>query len=221
MKIDAASTVFVFDLDDTLYKEADYHRSGVMAVGKKIDLLYKKDISSRITQWIDGSAKDLWAEICRELNLPETVKQSLLWEYRLHQPEIALEPATKDMLDWLAQRSSGLAILTDGRAITQRLKLSALGLENLPAYISEEHGSEKPSPERFRAIQRSHPAQQHVYIGDNPAKDFLAPNQLGWISIGLLGDERNIHSQDFLELDGRYLPKIWISSLSDLHNLFH
>ncbi len=221
MKIDTASTVFVFDLDDTLYKEADYHRSGVLAVGRKIDLLYKIDISSRISEWIDGTAKDLWGAICKELNLPETVKQSLIWEYRLHQPEITLDPATRRMIDWLARRSSGLAILTDGRAITQRLKLSALGLENLPAYISEEHGSEKPSPERFQAIQRLHPAQQHVYIGDNPAKDFLAPNQLGWISIGLRGDERNIHSQEFLDLDTRYFPKIWINSLAELHNFFH
>lgn len=221
MKIETAGTVFVFDLDDTLYKEADYHRSGVMAVGRKIDLLYKRDISSQITQWIGSTTKDLWGEICKKLNLPETVKQSLIWEYRLHQPVITLDRATRHMLDWLAQRASGLAILTDGRAITQRLKLSALGLENLPAYISEEHGSEKPAPERFQAIQRLHPAQRYVYIGDNPAKDFLAPNQLGWISIGLRGDERNIHSQDFLELDTRYLPKIWINSLADLHNFFY
>ncbi|MBS0512578.1 MAG: HAD-IA family hydrolase [Proteobacteria bacterium] len=220
MKIDVATTVFVFDLDDTLYKEADYHLSGVRAVLRKIERLYKKDISSRVTQWIDDGATDLWGEICEELNLPESVKQSLLWEYRLHQPEITLDPAIKCMLDWLVQRSAGLAILTDGRAITQRLKLAALGLDNLPAYISEEHGSEKPSPNRFRAIQYLHPERQHVYIGDNPAKDFLAANELGWISIGLRGDERNVHSQEVLGLDPRCLPKIWINSLSELHNLF-
>jgi putative hydrolase of the HAD superfamily len=112
-----------------------------------------------------------------------------------------------------------LVILTDGRSVTQRLKIEALGLTRFPVYISEEFSSEKPSSERFLKIVCKFECNKYVYIADNPQKDFLAPNSLGWHTIGLRGDQRNIHSQNIDALPEEYLPNIWIDSLSDLLTL--
>ena len=37
----------VFDLDDTLYKESDYKKSGIEYVCKKIETIYNKNILGR------------------------------------------------------------------------------------------------------------------------------------------------------------------------------
>ena len=111
--------------------------------------------------------------------------------------------------------AQGIVILTDGRSITQRLKIAALGLEKYPVYISEEWNSEKPCEKRFQAIMAEHPAQQYIYIGDNPQKDFLAPN-MGWLTVGLRGDKQNIHSQKIDGLVEDYLPAVWIGGLVEI-----
>jgi putative hydrolase of the HAD superfamily len=65
---------------------------------------------------------------------------------------------------------------------------------------------------------RDMPAERYVYVGDNPAKDFIAPNQLGWITIGLRGNSRNIHTQTSIHFNSTQLPRIWIDQFSQLIN---
>ena len=73
-------------------------------------------------------------------------KESLLWAYRLHDPNIKLSDDIEETLSLLKKKKAKIIILTDGRSITQRLKINALGLNHLPNYISEDFNSEKPSP---------------------------------------------------------------------------
>ncbi len=119
------------------------------------------------------------------------------------------------MLNQLEQACKAIAVLTDGRVLTQRLKLQALGLERLPAYISEAWDGIKPSPERFKAIEARWPNMQYVYVGDNTKKDFITPNRLNWLTIGLVDDGRNIHEQH-MTLPNTHLPKQWIRCISQL-----
>lgn len=209
----------VFDLDDTLYKEDDYHTSGLLAVAGQLQKMYGSEVSNKILDWKRSGVKDIWAELCTYLKLPDNTKDSFIWLYRLHKPNITLSAEVKNTLHFSQEHAAGIAILTDGRAITQRLKLAALGLQDIPCYISEEYQSEKPNPERFQLIQDEWPGLNYIYIGDNPKKDFLAPNTLGWTTIGLKGNEQNIHSQDTSNLDANYLPSLWVSKLEDLLNL--
>ena len=116
--------------------------------------------------------------------LPRDSKQSLLWLYRLHNPNIELFSGIRDTLDSLFHMKSNVSILTDGRSVTQRLKVKSLGLNNLPVYISEEYSSEKPAKKRFLEIQKDFPNKKYVYIADNPVKDFQAPLEMDWICIG-------------------------------------
>lgn len=206
-------TFFVFDLDDTLYPEADYLESGIRAVILEIKKKYNIEIKN-IAQL--SKEKDLWGVVCQKIGLPISAKDSFIWSYRLHTPTISLKKSTQEVIEYLKKESSGIAILTDGRSYSQREKLVALGIADIPAYISEEFQSEKPAALRYEIIEKRHPAQRYVYIGDNPKKDFLAPNQLGWITIGLKGTERNIHSQDISNITGLYLPHIWIDDISEV-----
>ena len=61
---------------------------------------------------------------------------------------------------------------------------------------------------------------RYVYVGDNPRKDFLAPNSLGWFTVGIRSSGRNIHPQ---ELDGApegQMPDLWIDHFNDLLSVF-
>ncbi|GHA27820.1 hypothetical protein GCM10007082_30070 [Oceanisphaera arctica] len=52
MKINLKNTVFVFYLDDTLYKEAEYHASGIRAVLRTIRKIYGFDAQSYLPLYI-------------------------------------------------------------------------------------------------------------------------------------------------------------------------
>lgn len=207
--------VVVLDLDDTLYKEVDYHTSGLAAVGRWIESLYGRSVTAGLRELQESGEPDLLAGLCRIAGLPLSVKESLLWVYRLHQPDINLTAQANNFLKNLVAKYQ-VAILTDGRSISQRLKLKALGLSHLPAYISEEHGADKPSPLGFELIMREMPADRYIYVGDNTEKDFLAPNALGWRTIGLRDDGRNIHRQDLSKLLPNQLPGRWVDSLDEI-----
>ena len=208
--------VVVFDLDDTLYAEYDYQTSGINAVGKAIKDIYGQHIIQQILDWRSEGEKDLWGRACRECHLPLSVKDSLLWIYRLHEPEITLDQATIDAISEVKSMVKEIVILTDGRSVTQRRKLKALGLGDIRAYISEEHQSEKPCPAKFRAIMHDFPVSKYLYVADNPEKDFIAPDALGWQTIGLRGGVRSIHRQNYDGLPLGHVPAKWISSMKEL-----
>lgn len=209
--------VVVFDLDDTLYKEIDYQTSGFNAVCTWINDVYGLSLWADLESLRQDKTQDILGELCRVAGFQPSVKETLLWVYRLHEPAIQLMPGVVDFINVL-NGNWGVAILTDGRSISQRLKLKALGLENLPTYISEEHCSEKPSPARFELIMREFPASRYVYVGDNLRKDFFAPNALGWTTVCLRDDGRNIHPQIKQEKFSDGEPHLWIDDFAQLKN---
>lgn len=214
-----AETTVVFDLDDTLYREVDYVDSGVRYVCAQLKSLCGKDIYPKVHSAILEGAKDWIAVACEFAGLSIASKDSLLWMYRLHMPDIQLDPICEKVLRKIEKRASAVAILTDGRSVTQRKKLMALGLGDWPVFISEDYSSEKPRLERFLIIQDRYPAKRYVYVGDNVKKDFIGCNRLDWFSIGLWGDVQNIHSQNTDGLPVEALPREWISNWEQLLGL--
>lgn len=214
--LDLARATVVLDLDDTLYPEADYVESGMRHVCARLRELSGKDVHARVLDEVRAGRADWLGAACAHAGLPASARESLLWMYRLHVPAIRLEPACARALQRIRARARAVAVLTDGRAVTQRLKLSALGLGDWPAYISEDYGSAKPSPERFRVIEARHPAAHHVYVGDNARKDFLGCNPLGWISIGMRAGARGIHPQAAGDLPAEALPIRWVDGWDEL-----
>lgn len=206
--------LLVFDLDDTLYKEIDFLQSGVQFICHQFQL--DLQISQQMLQgYYEG--KNVFQELIDQYHLPVSLME-LIEMYRLHEPNISLDLSTKSTLDELFQMDHvALALLTDGRSITQRNKIKALGIETYfeEIVISEEFGTEKPNPANYEFFQKKYPNYNCFYIGDNIQKDFISPNQLAWETICLKDNGKNVHPQE-VEVPTSYLPKYTISVLNDL-----
>jgi putative hydrolase of the HAD superfamily len=215
-KIDKDSFV-VFDLDDTLFNEVDFLKSGYKFIANKLAEGAKaKKLASRMFDLFQTNQNPfkylLGAYSSQNLEMPMLIE----W-YRYHKPGIKLKSDAILLLELLKNSNVRMGIITDGRSRTQRNKIGALGLTNYLAdlVISEEFGSEKPSIENYLHFVDNFGRRKYIYIGDNYNKDFISPNQLGWLTIGLRDQGLNIHKQD-VNLPKRYLPKIQINSLKEI-----
>lgn len=207
-----SDTVICFDLDDTLYKEIDYLKSAYIAVAKFVG---HPEAVPLMMDWY-YSGENVFEKMIDSYGLSVSVKDCLQL-YRNHQPNLSLGKGIKDKLLALKEKGAKLGIITDGRSNTQRAKINALELNDVfdVVIISEESGSEKPGMGNFLAVMNHYPTRDSfMYVGDNPAKDFFAPNELGWITYCVKDDGRNIHKQDF-SLPLEYLPKYTIDSIED------
>ena len=211
----------VFDLDDTLYKEQDYLLSAYREIASLAESRHgaPQGVFHRMLCWRQEGA-NVFRQLIDTYGLTLSV-DDLLAVYRSHRPAIRLDEATSSLLGCLRQHSV-LGVITDGRSVTQRHKAEALRLTDYmdarDILISEETGYEKPSEEPFRQFMARYPAGCYYYIGDNPAKDFLAPGRLGWTTVCLLDDGRNIHRQDF-SLPTAMLPQYRVSQLAEIEHI--
>jgi putative hydrolase of the HAD superfamily len=211
-------TCLVLDLDDTLYKEYDYQTSGLKYVEEQVLELYNVDLRGNLLELRDQGVNDIFLELTNILNIPSSIKDSFLMMYRYHKPNIALTLGTKKFIELALHNFGQVVILTDGRSISQRLKLESLNLLEIPVFISEEWNSTKPDKKRFVAIMDRYAAcSEFCYVADNPSKDFIAPNALGWKTIGVRDSGKNIHIQ-MSNLSEKYKPDRWLSNLKEIVN---
>ena len=184
----------IFDLDDTLYSEKEYVRSGYKAVSDYLGGRYEEEL------WNSFEAgKPAIDELLKELRR-ENEKAKVLSVYRSHQPDIHLYPGVTEMIEELKAKSIKVGIITDGRPEGQRNKLEALGLDIDDVIIADELGGiqfRKPCDIAFRILMtrwRLNPADV-IYVGDNPSKDFQAPQQLGMKSV-YFNNAEGLYSHD-------------------------
>ena len=211
MMMQSLSDVIVFDLDDTLYKEVSFVESGFNAVARYLGNLSYAD--EMMSSWRRG--KNAFEQLLSNHSLTSSVEE-LLTIYRTHVPTIELETSVVATLEALVENGEILGIITDGRYITQRNKIKALGLSRWIAddniIISEEFGSAKPDIRNYRFFMSKYPGKTYTCIGDNVAKDFVAPKSLGWQTICLKDNVQNIHVQD-LVIGKEYLPDIIVTNI--------
>ena len=205
-----SSKIFVFDLDDTLYSERDFEKSGIEFVYENLSI---KHISLETIL----NNRNNWIELIINGSNKQITFQTVLDIYRNHFPTIQLYKDAKVFLEKLLSQGIEMSLITDGRSITQRNKLRALGIESFfkNIVISEEVNSEKPSEYNFRMVMYNKIAENYIYIADNPKKDFITPNKLGWTSICLLDRGQNVHKQNF-NIPSECLPLISISSFEEI-----
>lgn len=199
----------VFDLDDTLYSEKEYVRSGYKAVSDYLGGGYEEKLWSYFE-----AGKPAIDELLKEIGRKEE-KDKVLVIYRSHKPDIHLYPGVSEMIDNLKAKGIKVGIITDGRPEGQRNKIEALGLTVDDVIITDELGGpqfRKPCDIAFRilATRWKLPFEEIVYVGDNPEKDFQAPQQLGmkWVY--------------FRNGDGMYssaLMEKQIGNITDVENL--
>jgi len=187
-----APRVVVFDLDDTLFPERDYVRSGLAAAGEWVWRAYgRADFAE--TAWAlfaAGVRGRLFDAALERLGLPAdpAAIAALVDVYRHHRPAITLFADADRALRALAGRAR-LAIVSDGPLASQKRKVKVLGLEDRfdPIVLTDRWGRAfwKPHERAFREVERVTDCDGAAcaYVGDNPRKDFVAPRALGWRTV--------------------------------------
>lgn len=207
--------VVVFDLDDTLYSEKQYVLSGYKYLAKLIEKLYSKNTYQTFLKALELEEDDVFAYVIEQQGLPLFLKEHLILAYRYHVPNLRLHEGALTILQQLKRKGIPMYIITDGRGITQRLKITALEIESFfeSIFISEEVGVGKPALDSFQVIQKAYPNQSIVYVADNPKKDFLAPLQLGWDAIGVLHENSRVHplTNDYIQT-----ANVWLDEFKEL-----
>lgn len=196
---------FVFDLDDTLFNEVDFLKSAYRHIASTLDEQKKVELYEEMfaTYTQKQNVFDLLISRYGQ-TVPQAEKNYLLRLYREHEPEIKLSEETAAFIKRMSELNIPAGLITDGRSITQRNKLRALGLENLfsDIIISEEFGSEKPDPRNYEYYSNKYPLADFYFFGDNTRKDFVVPLSKGWKTICIRDRGHHIHSQDFSKIPG-------------------
>ncbi len=174
----------IFDLDDTLYSEKEYVKSGYKAVSN----LFSDSILCE---------KILWEAFCNGENAidilldkkditSDVLKNQCLDVYRNHAPDIHLYEGVKEMLKSLKEQGLKIGMITDGRPNGQHLKITSLGIESYfdKIIVTDEFGGiefRKPNPKSYKLMKEFMEIEfsELCYIGDNVKKDFKSPQILG------------------------------------------
>jgi putative hydrolase of the HAD superfamily len=184
-----------FDLDDTLYPEREFVQSGFTAVAQHLADLGVIDAESFFTTatslFVTGARGNIFDLALERLAVvfPAARLSELVRVYREHQPQIRPFADSPNLLKLLKKKGVVLALISDGPGLTQQNKLRALGLEAYFDHLvftgAHGEGWGKPSSRAFlKVMGRSDlRAAACVYVADNPVKDFVGPNRLGWHTI--------------------------------------
>jgi putative hydrolase of the HAD superfamily len=188
----------VFDLDDTLYPQVEYKRSGFKIVAHwatvHLGLDYEECLEQLevILRNKGPSYHHMFDDLISHFGLDQEIVPVMVKIFVDHAPRIACYPKVPEMLSRLG-RSFRLGILTDGPVTVQQQKIASLKLEchvDLILY-SNSLSMEKPEPALFAWFEQqfSLSGTSLVYVGDNPAKDFIGARSRKWMTIRVLTGE--------------------------------
>lgn len=190
----------IFDVDNTLYSEMSYVKSGFIEVSKYLSNKYKLDCDMIFKKMIDifdveGRGK-VFNILLDDLDLSEKENVlNLVYIYRFHAPNISLYDDVLDTLIHLKEKNYKLGIITDGRALVQKNKIDALNLNEIfdVIILTDALGSDfwKPSivPYQIALDLLDSTPNESCYIGDDSFKDFLGPKSLNMKSIQVQYEE--------------------------------
>lgn len=170
----------IFDLDDTLYSEKDYVRSGYKLIAETFKIL---EMEKELWDVFEKGGKAI-DEVLKKHNLLDK-KEEALQIYRYQIPNIKLYDGVKEMISRIKLKKK-VGIITDGRPEGQRAKIKALKLDEIidNIIITDELGGieyRKPNSKAFELMQErvNVPFGKMIYVGDNIKKDFVACEKLG------------------------------------------
>lgn len=211
----------VFDMDDTLYLERDYVRSGFLHAGTLVEKRFGlKGFSDAAWElFLEGKRGNIFDLAFNRIGIQvsESVVKTLVDVYRNHIPAISLAEDAAWCLDRL-NLNYDLALISDGPIVSQTNKAEALELDrwiNLMIF-TDKWGAAfyKPHPRAFLTVQSEIGADPNecMYVADNPGKDFTAPNKLGWTTVRVRR-ECGLHSDI---ISHEYQPTYEVQSLTNL-----
>ena len=157
----------VLDVDDTLYLEREYVRSGFRAVGEWV----------RQTTGVTDVAEIAWnlfldgkrgttltdAVMTTGLHLTDELRRQVIGVYRGHVPDIQMLGDARALLDAIPE-GTPIAVITDGPGQSQANKCKVLGLTTVahPLVLTADYGRSKPDPWCF--LNRLPAARRDLYL---------------------------------------------------------
>jgi putative hydrolase of the HAD superfamily len=216
-----------FDLDDTLYPEREFVQSGFTAVAQHLADLGIIDAESffhtATSLFVAGARGNIFNLALERLAVAFQGERigELVRVYREHLPQIRPFTDSTNLLISLKEKGTVLALISDGPFQTQQNKLRALGLECYFDHLvfTGAHGEDwgKPSPRAFLEVmeQSQVPAAACVYVADNPRKDFVGPNRLGWHTIRVR-EKIGVYYSENPPSGGE--PEVTVESFTDLRD---
>jgi len=194
--------VIVFDLDDTLYDEIDFVKSGFREISRYLGNNSYYDFM--LDDFLKNGSGTIFNNLIKQfkLNIP---LQKLIEIYRFHRPEISLPKESIDLLDFAMNYQT--ALITDGHYIMQKNKYNVLELNLKYPVFTDFYKTKKPEIKPFKMVmQYFKNEKKFVYISDNPVKDFIAPHKLNWETIRYrnpVGIYKNYPSDATFDVDDR------------------
>ena len=217
----------LFDLDDTLYDEKQFVKSGFFKIAEFVEDKFKieKEVYYKILIDIfnGGSRGNIFNLALEKVNVAyeENIIRAMVKIYRGHNPKIRLAEDVRSLLTKLRGIYS-LGIITDGYYEVQKKKVQALRLEEMFDSIiyTDEYGRENWKPNVFGyklALERFQilPGEA-VYIGDNPYKDFIGAKKMGIITIRIINQNREYSN---IKLNREYEVDYEIRELHEILNV--
>jgi len=183
----------VFDLDDTLFLERDYVRSGFQAVSNWLaahhGILGFFDVAwAQFDAGVRGNVFDRTLDALG-VGVTSSLIANLVQQYRMHQPAIDMLVDAKGCIARLRCASLRLAIVSDGPAPSQRAKAHAVDAAEWadPVILTADLGAgfSKPHVRAFELVEHLTDCSgaECAYVADNPVKDFAGPALLGWHTV--------------------------------------
>lgn len=173
--------VIVFDLDDTLYNEVDFVKSGFKEIANYLkDEKYYNFMCEVFES--EGSGK-VFNKLIEKFSLDVNINK-LIEIYRFHTPDIILPNESLELLKFAKEFKT--ALISDGHYIMQKNKFDALGLNSFVEYpiFTDFYQTNKPELKPYQMVMDTYKSEEKfVYISDNPKKDFKAVAKLGWTGI--------------------------------------
>ncbi|WP_186579974.1 HAD family hydrolase [Aquibacillus kalidii] len=211
----------IFDVDDTLYDQTLPFKIACKKViqtplsDEEMERLYvisRKYSDALFERWESGevSSHELHTyritAACLEFDIKISEQSAVRFQevYLAEQNKIMLYSEVEELIETLYQQNKQLAVLTNGKAGHQSMKIKQLGLSR---WIPEQHifisgavGHAKPSREVFNHIEDKLQLDKAktVYIGDSFENDIIGAKQAGWKAIWVNHRQRKSLSDDIV-----------------------
>ncbi len=174
----------IFDMDDTLYGEKEYVRSGYAEIARLLPQV--ENAKDKLWDFFEQKKNAIDELLVSEGIYSDELKEKCLKVYRFQSPQIHLYSGVSELLLKLRSKNYKIGIITDGRVEGQQAKIKALGLEALAdkIIITDALGGiefRKPNPKAYEMMKEFFNVSysEMVYTGDNIKKDFIACEALG------------------------------------------
>ena len=178
----------IFALDDTLYSEKSYLRSGFRALARHLPNI--NHCFNRLCVALEKGHMPIEEVLKEEGIYSEELLEECLQVVREHEPSIKLYEGVEDILKELHRKKKMIGIITDGEPTKQRNKIKALGLDLLvdEIIVTDELAGNgnvkvfrKPNDLAYLIMRRrlDIPLRNMAFVGDNIETDFVAPKKLG------------------------------------------